>query len=105
VWCASEFGGEVHSDVWGPAPVAMIRERRYYVTFTDDKTHMTYLHLLCCKSETLTAYKSFEAECMTQHGARVKVLHSDCDGEYMGKEFVLHLRAQGTKQKLTVQCP
>jgi Reverse transcriptase (RNA-dependent DNA polymerase)/gag-polypeptide of LTR copia-type/Integrase core domain/GAG-pre-integrase domain/Zinc knuckle len=99
---ATEFGGEVHTDLWGPAPVATIRGRRYYVTFTDDKTRMTYLHLLKRKSDTLAAYKDFEAECLTQHKARIKVLHSDRGGEYMGKEFVLHLKKNGTKQKLTI---
>jgi len=89
---STEFGGEVHSDLWGPAPVATLRGRRYYVTFTDDKTRMTYFHLLRRKSETLAAYKDFEAEIDTQHGARVKVLHSDRGGEYTGKEFVMHLR-------------
>src|SRR5882762_5597950 len=99
---ATEFGGEVHTDLWGPAPVATIRGRRYYVTFTDDKTRMTYLHLLKRKSDTLSAYKDFEAECLTQHKARIKVLHSDRGGKYTGKEFVLHLKKNGTKQKLTV---
>ena len=99
---ATEFGGEIHSDLWGPAPVPTIRGRRYYVTFTDDKTRMTYIHLLRQKSDTFAAYKDFEAECLTQHDARVKVLHSDRGGEYTGKEFVLHLRKNGTKQKLTV---
>ena len=32
----------------------------------------------------------------------VKVLHSDQGGEYLGREFVLHLNSKGTKQKLTV---
>ena len=32
----------------------------------------------------------------------VKILHSDRGGEYLGKEFVLHLNSKGTTQKLTV---
>jgi transposase InsO family protein len=32
----------------------------------------------------------------------VKILHSDRGGEYLGKEFVLHLNSKGMKQKLTV---
>jgi hypothetical protein len=43
---ATEFGGEIHSDLWGPAPVSTICGHPYYVTFTDDKTWVTYLHLL-----------------------------------------------------------
>jgi len=100
--CATEFGGEVHTDLWGPAPVETLGGRRYYISFTDDKTRLTYLHLLRQKSEAFTAYKDFEAWCQTQHNARIKTLHSNRGGEYLGKEFVMHLKAVGTKQKLTV---
>jgi transposase InsO family protein len=99
---AKEFAEEVHTDLWGPAPVDTFGGRKYYISFTDDKTRLTYLHLLRQKSEAFTAYKDFESWCRTQHDARVKVLHSDRGGEYLGKEFVMHLKAAGTKQKLTV---
>ena len=52
---AIEVGTLMHSDVWGPSPVAMLGGRRYYVTFTEDKTRLTYMHLLCQKSETFAA--------------------------------------------------
>jgi len=35
---AKEFAGEVHTDLWGPAPVETFGGRRYYISFTDDKT-------------------------------------------------------------------
>jgi hypothetical protein len=34
---------EIHSDVWGPSPVPSLGRRRYYVTFTDDFSHHTWL--------------------------------------------------------------
>lgn len=99
---ATEFGGEIHSDLWGPAPVTTIKGRRYYVSFTDDKTRLTDLYLLKHKSDTFRAYKEYEASCKTQHKADIRILHSDRGGEYTGKEFVVHLKRKGTKQKLTV---
>jgi hypothetical protein len=99
---ASKFGDEIHTDLWGPAPVPTIRGRCYYVSFTDDATCMTYLYFLRTKDETFSAYREFEAVCETQHGAHVKVLHSDHGGEYTGKAFVMHLKTRGTRQKLTV---
>lgn len=99
---AMEFGEEIHSDLWGPTPVTTLHGHHYYVSFTDDKTQLTCLHLLKHKSDTLEAYKDFEASCKTQHKANVKVLHSDCGGEYTRKEFVMHLKQNGMKQKLTV---
>ena len=98
---AEEFA-EVHTDVWSPAPVETLGGRRYYISFTDDKTRLTYIHFLRQKSKAFSAYKDFEAWSQTQHGARVKTLHSDRGGEYLGKEFIMHLKSAGTTQKLTV---
>jgi hypothetical protein len=74
---ASTFSGEVHSNLWGPASIFTIRGFKYYVSFTDDKTQLTYLYFLRRKSETFKAYKEFEATCKIQHHADIKVLHSD----------------------------
>ncbi|CAA7264972.1 unnamed protein product [Cyclocybe aegerita] len=58
---ASEFGGEVHSDLWGPVPVSTWGSRRYYVTFIDDKTRLTHLYLMRNKSDTFAKYREYEA--------------------------------------------
>jgi hypothetical protein len=76
--------------------------KHYYITFTDDKTRLTYLNLLRNKSDAFGSYKEFEAWCDTHLDTHVKILHSDRGGEYLGKEFVLHLKSKGTMQKLTV---
>ena len=34
--------------------------------------------------------------------ARIKILHSDRGGEYLGKEFIMYLKSKGMVQKLTV---
>ena len=99
---ATEFGGEIHSDLWGPAPVATKARKRYYITFTDDKTRLTHLTLLCNKNDAFQSYKDFEAWCNMHLDARIKILHSDRGGEYLGKEFIMYLKSKGTVQKLTV---
>jgi len=43
---ATKFGEEVHSDLWGPAPVESKGGKRYYITYTDDCTRLTHLYLL-----------------------------------------------------------
>jgi hypothetical protein len=86
---ATEFGGEVHSDLWGPAPVATKAGKHYYITSTNDKTRLMHLYLLQNKSDAFTSYKEYEAWCDTHLDARMKILHSDRGGEYLGKEFIL----------------
>jgi len=99
---ATKFGGEVHSDVWGPLPVESKGGKCYYITFTDNKTRLTHLYLLARKNEAFESYKDYEAWCSTQLGAKIKILHSDRGGEYLGQEFILYLNSQGTAQKLNV---
>ena len=80
----------------------MLGGRRYYVTFTDDHSHLTYLCTLRQKSETFLAYQQFEAWLDHQLAVKICMLHSDQGGEYTGNKFVLYLKHQGTVQHLTV---
>jgi hypothetical protein len=50
---ANKFGVEVHSDVWGPSPIKTMGGKAYYVSFTDDKTRHTQVHLLTHKATHL----------------------------------------------------
>ena len=54
------------------------------------------------ESKSYQSYTDYETWCSTQLIAHIKVIHSDWGGEYLGKEFILHLKSKGTKQKLTV---
>ena len=99
---AEVFGGEVHSDLWGKAPVESRGGKLYYVTFIDDKTRLTHLYLLRKKDEAPKMYKQYEAWVETQLGAKIKVLNSDRGGEYQGEEFVEYLKSKGTHQKLNI---
>jgi hypothetical protein len=98
---ASTFGEEIHSDLWGPSPLQTLGGRKYYITFTDDYSHFTQIQLLKSKDEALQAYKDFTAWAQTQHGVKIKRLHSDCRGEYTGDEFSKFLKTQGTEHCLT----
>ena len=72
---AKQFGDEIHTDVWGPAPVSTRCGRRYFITFTDDATHFTLTYLLAAKSDALSVYWQFEAWARTQdHCTAIKVV-------------------------------
>ena len=99
---AAESGDEIHTDVWGLAPVESKGGKRYYITYTNDSTRLTNLYLLAKKSDACETYKDYDAWCATQLKAKIKVLHSDRGGEYLGKKFTLYLKSKGTKQKLII---
>ena len=66
------FGGEVHSDLWGKAPVKSKGGKKYYITFIDDKTRLTHLYLLAKKDKTQKVYKQYEAWVETQMAPRLR---------------------------------
>ena len=100
--CATKFGDEVYSDLWGLAPVKTKGGKKYYIIFTDDIFQLTHLYLLCLKSKAFEAYKQYEAWCITHLGIAIKILHSNCGGEYLEKGFILYLKSRGTEYKLTM---
>jgi hypothetical protein len=58
--------------------------------------------LLRTKDQVLKSYKSFEAWAITQqHCNGIKVLRSDCRGEYLSNDFDEHLVAAGIARCLT----
>ena len=65
-------------------------------------SHLTHLYLLHTKDQVFSTFKEYASWVDTQLNACIKALHSDRGGEYLGKNFVLYLKSQGTAQKLTV---
>jgi hypothetical protein len=70
-------GDEVHTDLWGPAPVESLGRKRYYISFTDDYSRYTNIYFLATKDEAFDFYKVYEAWLSTQHDVRIKCLNSD----------------------------
>ena len=47
----------IHTDVWGPSPVASIGGARYYVTFIDDFSRKVWIYFLKHKSKVFQTLK------------------------------------------------
>ena len=99
--CAA-VGDEIHSDLWGPAPVETIGKKKYYISFTDDFSQFTSVYFLRSKDEAFEFYRIYEAWLSTQYKIRIKCLNSDRGGEYLSDEFSDHLKKAGTVRRLTV---
>ena len=96
------MGDEIHSDLWGPAPVETINRKQYFISFTDDYSRYTNIYFLSTKDETFNFYRIYEAWLSTQYKVHIKNLRSDRGGEYLSEEFSDHLKKAGTMRRLTV---
>jgi hypothetical protein len=74
----------IHSDVWA-CPVTSISGMKYFVTFIDYYSHMTWVYLLRHMDEVLKCFQNYCAYVKTQF--KVQVLSSDNETEYVNKEF------------------
>ena len=52
----------VHSDVWGPARTTGLCGARYFVTFIDDYSRLTWVYVLKDRSRLFATFQSFYAE-------------------------------------------
>lgn len=90
------MGEEVYSNLWGPALVKTTNKKKYFISFTDNYSRYTIIYLIPKKSYTFESYLKFETWLHTQHGLRIKKLHSDRRGKYLSKEFTKYLKNSGT---------
>ena len=85
----------IHSDVWGPSPIATVSGIRWFVIFVDDSTRMTWLYTLHRKDDVFSVFQTFHAMIKTQFSAKLQILCSDNGGEYINKEFQAYFQLHG----------
>ena len=85
----------VHSDVWGPSPVISKTGFKYFVTFVDDHSRMTWLYLMKNRSELFSHFCAFCAEVKTQFKRSVQILRSDNAKEYLFAPFQSYMVQNG----------
>ncbi|PRQ26985.1 putative RNA-directed DNA polymerase [Rosa chinensis] len=73
---------KIHSDVWGPAKISSLSGARYFVTFIDDCTRMTWVSLPKNKSDVFGMFTEFHKMVATQYQQSIRVFQSD-----NGREF------------------
>lgn len=92
----------IHSDVCGPMKTTTDGGNRYFLTFIDDFSRMTWVYFLRQKSEVFTVFKKFQAMVERQSDLKIKVLRSDRGGEYTSNEFDRFCQDIGMERQLTV---
>ena len=85
----------IHSDVWGPTQTPSLSGSRWFVTFIDCCTRMTWVYLLKAKSEVFSCFQLFHKMICTQFDTKIKILRTDNGTEYMNKNFDAYLESNG----------
>jgi len=88
----------VHTDVWGPSNVPNISGTRWFITFIDDYTRVTWVFLLKQKSEVGSRFIQFVSKIKNQFGVNIKRIRSDNAKNYFNlllnsfcqKEGIIH---------------
>ncbi|TYK24437.1 reverse transcriptase [Cucumis melo var. makuwa] len=85
----------VHSDVWGPSKVTTSSEKRWFVTFIDNHTRLTWVYLITDKSEVLSIFQNFYHTIKTQFHTKIAILRSDNGREFQNHNLSEFLASKG----------
>ena len=92
----------IHSDVW-KSPVVSMHGMKYFVTFIDCYTRMTWIYLMRHKDEVFSCFQDFHALVKNQFKAQVQVIRTDNGTEYVNNTFGVFLSDQGILHQTS--CP
>ncbi|KAK8926311.1 hypothetical protein KSP39_PZI018080 [Platanthera zijinensis] len=77
----------VHSDIWRPYKTPSMFGYRYFVTFMDDYSRLTWLYLLCDRVELTFTFRAFITETHTQFSSPLKIIRTDNAHKYTSRTF------------------
>ena len=85
----------VHSDVWGPSKITTSSGKRWFVTFIDDHTRLTWVYLITDKSEVSSMFQNFYHTIETQFHQKIAILRSDNGREFQNHNLSEFLASKG----------
>ena len=92
----------IHSDICGPMQTVTVRGYKYFITFIDDHSRMSFVYPMKRRSEALKCYKDFSRMAERQTGRKIRVFKSDGAKEYLSNEFEQILKREGIIRQLPV---
>ena len=84
-----------HTDIWGPATVPNVSGARWFVTFIDDCTRVTWVFLLKHKSDVSTVFPNFFSMVKNQFGVSIKRLRSDNTRDFFNQALTPYCQKEG----------
>ena len=95
----------VHSNVWGLFSIS-INGFKYFVTFIDDISKVTWVYLLKSKDEVFSYFKDFHMMVATKFSTHIKILRFDNGTKYTSHYMTNYLISIGILHRLIMLiCP
>jgi transposase InsO family protein len=91
----------IHSDVWGPYSITSLSGFKWFVTFIDCHTRMTWIYLLKGKHEVLRCFQDFHKLVANQFNTRIRIIQTDNGKEYVNNVFGAYLSEHGIIHQTT----
>lgn len=85
----------IHSDVWGPSHVNTLTGKRWFISFIDDHTRLTWVFLMKNKSEVSEIFQNFHSMIQTQFQTRIQILKTDNAKDFFNSVLGPYLIQQG----------
>lgn len=79
--------GVVHFDVCGSFEVHSLGGNKYFVSFVDDFTRMTWVSLINFKPVVFVEFHKFNMKAENQIGQRLEILKTDGGDKFNSTEF------------------
>ena len=75
--------------------------KKWFISFVDDCTWVTWVYLLKHKSDVCNVFRSFHHMIVTQSNAHIKVIRSDNGREYFKTELIKFMNSKGILHQTT----
>ncbi|KAF7808226.1 sacsin isoform X2 [Senna tora] len=96
----------IHSDIWGPSKIKNISGARWFITFTDDHTRISWVFLLKEKSAAASTFKNFYSMVKNQFNTPIKIFRTDNGREFFNNTLDSFLLENGiVHQSSCVETP
>lgn len=92
----------VHDDLCGPITPTTPSGSKYFLLLVDDMSHYMWLSLLGMKDQVVSTIQRFQAAAEVESCRRLKVLRTDCGGEFTSVQFGEYCAERGVQWQLTV---
>jgi transposase InsO family protein len=88
----------VHGDLSGPVTPATLGGRRYFLLLIDDLSCYMWVVVLGSKGEATNVIRRAQAAAEAEYGRKLRVLHTDNNGEFTTAEFASYCVDEGVQR-------